>query len=125
MIRLFTDAQADVGPPHPLQDLLRTACLIAADSILQSLRKFLQPFPDEIIVSGGGTMNQALMEMLRQPPGPAAVKTIDELGIPSAAKEALAFALLGAATLDGIPGNVPATTGARRKVVLGAVTPRP
>ena len=65
------------------------------------------------------------MQMLRQPLDEAAVKTIDDLGVPSAAKEAMAFALLGAATLDGVPGNVPAATGARRRVVLGAVTPRP
>lgn len=125
MIRLFTDAQAQVGHRYRLEDLLHTACRIAADSILESMRKFLQPFPDEIIISGGGTMNQALMKMLRACSGKAVAKTIDELGIPSAAKEAVAFALLGAATLDNVSGNVPAATGARRKVVLGAITPRP
>jgi anhydro-N-acetylmuramic acid kinase len=121
MIRLFEDAQRGIGR-HLLEDLLHTACLITADSILDSMRKFLRPFPDEIFVSGGGTANKTLMGMLGRD---VLVKTIDELGIPSAAKEAMAFALLGAATLDGVPGNVPAATGARRRVVLGAVTPRP
>ncbi len=121
MIRLFEEAGA--GGKHSLEDLLQTACLISADSILHSMREFLRPIPDEIIVSGGGTSNRTLMGMLRR--GGAAVKTIDELGIPSAAKEAMAFALLGAATLDGVAGNVPAATGARRRVVLGAITPRP
>jgi anhydro-N-acetylmuramic acid kinase len=99
--------------------------VIAAETILQSMRKFLKPFPDEIIVSGGGTKNRVLMDLLREPLGDGIVKTIDEVGIPSAAKEAMAFALLGAATLDGLPGNVPRATGASRGVVLGAVTPRP
>jgi anhydro-N-acetylmuramic acid kinase len=49
----------------------------------------------------------------------------DDLGIASASKEALAFAMLGAATLDGTPGNVMSATGARRAVVLGAITPKP
>lgn len=125
MVRLFADAQSEIGRRCPLEYLLRTACLIAADSILESMRNFLHPFPDEIIVSGGGTKNQTLMQMLRQPLGDASVRTVDELGIPAAAKEAVAFALLGAMTLDGLPGNVPAATGARRGVVLGAVTLRP
>jgi anhydro-N-acetylmuramic acid kinase len=122
MIRLFENARVEIRGKSSLEDLLHTACLITADSILDAMRKFLRPLPDEIIVSGGGTSNQTLMGMLRRD---IPVRTIDELGIPSAAKEAMAFALLGAATLDGVPGNVPAATGARRRVVLGAITPRP
>ena len=30
-----------------------------------------------------------------------------------------------AATLDGIPSNVPAVTGARQAVILGSITPKP
>jgi anhydro-N-acetylmuramic acid kinase len=123
MIELFVDAQR--GRRYRLEDLSRTACQIAADAIAQSMRKFLAPFPDEIIVSGGGTLNKTMMDSIRRGLGDCDVRTIEELGIPSAAKEAMAFALLGAATLDGVPGNVPAATGARRRVVLGAVTPRP
>jgi len=53
------------------------------------------------------------------------VLRIDELGVPSEAKEAIAFALLGAATFDGVPSNVASATGARRAVVLGSITPKP
>jgi anhydro-N-acetylmuramic acid kinase len=120
MIALFEDATKSES--HSLENLLRTACAITAGSIQQSIRRFLHPPPDEIIASGGGTLNKTLMEMLGRD---MTVKTIDELGIPSAAKEAMAFAMLGAMTLDGLPGNVPAATGARRKVVLGATTPSP
>jgi anhydro-N-acetylmuramic acid kinase len=49
----------------------------------------------------------------------------EQQGVPSDAKEAIAFALLGAATLDGEPSNVPSVTGARRAVVLGSITPKP
>ena len=89
------------------------------------MRNSLGALPDEIIVSGGGTLNKTMMDLIRRGLPRCDVRTIDELGIPSAAKEAMAFALLGAATLDGLPGNVPAATGAKRRVVLGAVTPRP
>jgi anhydro-N-acetylmuramic acid kinase len=125
MIRLFSDAQRELGRRYPIEYLLRSACLITADTILQSIRQFCQPFPDELIISGGGTRNETLMQLLRQPLGGMAFRSTDELGVPSQAKEAVAFALLGAATLDGSPGNVPSATGARRKVVLGAITPKP
>ena len=52
------------------------------------------------------------------------VKHLDDLGLPSQAREAACFAVLGAATLDGEPSNVPSATGASRRVVLGSITPR-
>ena len=51
------------------------------------------------------------------------VATTDELGLPTDAKEAIAFALLGWCTLHGLPGNAPSATGARGRRILGSVTP--
>ena len=123
MIQVFNDSVAEAQRKFRLEDLLCTSCVIAADAILEAMRQFLDPFPDEVIVSGGGTKNRVIQQRLAT--GAAAVLPIESLGIPSDAKEAVAFALLGAATLDGFPGNVPSATGAKRAVVLGAVTPRP
>ena len=79
----------------------------------------------EIILSGGGSENAAIVRELRQRLSGIPLLASDDLGVPSPAKEALAFALLGAATLDNLPANVPQVTGASRPVVLGAITPRP
>jgi anhydro-N-acetylmuramic acid kinase len=49
------------------------------------------------------------------------VLTSDDLGIPTAAKEAIGFAILANETLHLHAGNVPAATGARHPVVLGNV----
>jgi anhydro-N-acetylmuramic acid kinase len=124
MIDVYARAYAALGRKFPFENLLKTACLLTATTIADAIRR-LDPFPDELIVSGGGTRNAAIMGLLRQPLGDLPVLTSDELGMPAEAKEAVAFALLGAATLDGEPGNVPAATGAKRRVVLGSVTPRP
>jgi anhydro-N-acetylmuramic acid kinase len=52
-----------------------------------------------------------------------ALRTSDALGLPSAAKEAYAFAVLGFLTAHGLPGTEPASTGARHARVLGSITP--
>ena len=107
-----------------LKNLLATASRVTTASIMQAVRA---PFnqPDELIVSGGGIENQALMDQLRKLAADCPIEVSDTRGVPSQSKEALAFALLGAATLDGIPANIPSVTGARRPVVLGCITPRP
>jgi anhydro-N-acetylmuramic acid kinase len=125
MVKLFTDCLSELGRRYPPENLLRTACLVTADTILQAVRQWVSPFPDELIISGGGTQNATLMGLLRQPLDRTPLIGSDELGVPSQAKEAMAFALLGAATLDGVAANVPSATGARRAVVLGSVTAKP
>ena len=109
----------------PLEDRLHTACQLTAVTIAQAIRNHCRPRVDELIVSGGGTENKTLMRMLRHELGDLPVLTSDRLGVPSQAKEAIAFALLGAATLDRYPSNVPTCTGAAHAVVLGSITPNP
>jgi anhydro-N-acetylmuramic acid kinase len=46
-----------------------------------------------------------------------------ELGAPRDAKEAIAFALIGWQTLNGLPATLPGATGARGARVLGTITP--
>jgi anhydro-N-acetylmuramic acid kinase len=77
----------------------------------------------EVIVSGGGTDNPVLMDAIVERIAPARLRPIDELGLPSEAKEAYAFAVLGFLTWHGLPGNVPSCTGARHPAVLGSITP--
>jgi anhydro-N-acetylmuramic acid kinase len=125
MIDLFFSAVRDIGPRGKLPSHLATACLISVTAIVRGLREFLPHFPDELIASGGGVRNHALMSFLRAQLAHVPLRTTDELGVPGDAKEAIAFALLAAATLDDVPSNVPAATGARRRVVLGSITPKP
>jgi anhydro-N-acetylmuramic acid kinase len=125
MIALFQRARAQFGQNASLPDLLATACDLCAIEISSATRYFGMQPECELILSGGGTRNRAIMFALEYMFAQQPIATTDDFGVPSAAKEALAFALLGAATLDGIPSNVPSATGARRGVVLGSVTPRP
>ncbi|WP_433576072.1 anhydro-N-acetylmuramic acid kinase [Nocardia brasiliensis] len=101
-------------------DIVATVTALTAHTIADALAPFA---PDEVIVSGGGTLNPTLSAMLRDRLGPATLRTSDELGLPSAAKEAAAFAVLGFLTAHGLAGTHPAGTGARHAAVLGSITP--
>ncbi|GAA2094859.1 anhydro-N-acetylmuramic acid kinase [Microlunatus panaciterrae] len=104
-----------------LDDLLATLTELTAATVADAV---VEHGGTEVIASGGGTRNPTLMRRLAaRLGGGVPVRLSDELGLPSEAKEAYAFALLGFLTLNGLPGTVPSCTGARRASVLGSITP--
>lgn len=110
-----------------LTDMVATATALTAYSIATAYERWLRPrgYPARVIVGGGGVHNQTLMAMLRRFVSPAVFETHADHGIPDDAKEAIAFAILAHATLQGKPANVPSATGARYPAILGSVTPAP
>jgi anhydro-N-acetylmuramic acid kinase len=123
MIAAFERARDATAPSLSLADQMATACEMAAMGVALAL-DHLPARPDEIIASGGGVENPRLTrEIAAHTKLP--VHRADAFGVDPQAKEALAFALLAAATLDGEPSNVPSVTGAKRSVVLGSITPKP
>jgi anhydro-N-acetylmuramic acid kinase len=108
-------------------DVIATATALPARSIADALRRFVvqkQGQYREMVVSGGGANNPTLMAMLRNEIAPLgiALRFSDEFGVPSEAKEALAFAVLAYETWQGRPSNVPSATGAKRAVILGKIS---
>jgi anhydro-N-acetylmuramic acid kinase len=105
------------------EDVVRTATLLTALSILDAFHQFIEPRAQigEMIVSGGGAHNPLLMAQIQSGLNKVRVRTADELGLPGDAKEAFAFAVLGHETLHRRPSNVPGATGARKAIVLGKV----
>ncbi len=104
------------------EDLMASATALTAESLASALRRFLGPL-DALIVGGGGAYNPTLIRMLRARLPGVPLHTLEDVGISSAAKEAIAFALLGHATLCGVPNNVPSATGAAHPVILGKMIP--
>jgi anhydro-N-acetylmuramic acid kinase len=108
-------------------DVVATATALTARSIADALQRFVvrkQGRYQEMIVSGGGAKNPTLMAMLRNQIAPLgiALRYSDEFGLPSEAKEAVAFAVLAYETWHRRPSNVPSATGAKREVVLGKIS---
>jgi anhydro-N-acetylmuramic acid kinase len=77
-----------------------------------------------MILSGGGVRNATLVGMLERSLAPLGVRLrfSDEFGLPSEAKEAVAFAVLAYQTWNRRASNVPSATGARRPAVLGKIS---
>jgi len=122
MIAAFRSAQTQLLESATLDDRLATACMMSALGVELAMHHLPAP-AEEIIVSGGGVHNRTLLREIESCLK-RGLSTTAELGIGAEAKEALAFAILAAATLDGEPSNVPGVTGASRRSVLGSITPK-
>ncbi len=114
-------------------DVIATATALTAHSISEAIGRFVLPLESlkpvqgafrELIASGGGTKNATLMRMITEELSELKIKvrTSDELGLPSQAKEAVAFALLAYETWHRQPSNVPSATGAKRPAILGKIS---
>jgi anhydro-N-acetylmuramic acid kinase len=123
-----TDFVRRCGRSHK-QDIVATATALTASSIADAITRFvLHKRQDgsyrEIILSGGGTKNPTLLAMLANALKPLGltVRLSDEFGLPSEAKEAVAFAVLAYETWHHRPSNIPSATGAVRPAVLGKIS---
>jgi anhydro-N-acetylmuramic acid kinase len=105
------------------EDLIRTATIFSALSIVDAMNRFVLPRVPvkQLVVSGGGARNPLLCAQIAASlPGVELISS-DEFGVPGDAKEAFCFALLAYETVHGRPANLPSATGAKRPAVLGKV----
>ena len=102
-------------------DLIATATELTARSIALAVKRFVPSRSGiwRLVVSGGGSQNLFLLARLSAHLPSFELRRSDDFGLPSDAKEAIAFALLADRTLQGLPGNLPRVTGARKEVALG------
>src|ERR1700674_2717842 len=108
----------------PEADIVATVTKLTAVTIAKAVPHDFS----RVIISGGGahnaTLRRFLVQALAARDGVAvSVDDSDAFGLPVDAKEAIAFALLARATVRIEPANIPAVTGARKRVVLGAIYP--
>ena len=112
--QLLADVKATGGS---LDDAIATATALTVESVARTLAD--GPWR-ELLIAGGGARNATLVDRLRARTR-LPIRLTDELGIPSEAREAAAFAVLGAYRLRGEPNTLPRCTGASRAVSAGAI----
>lgn len=107
----------------PLTDRLATLAAFTAAAVAQELRAWCPALPEgtPLLVSGGGGRHRRVrLELARRLPE---LRLEDDLAFPAGAREAVSWALLGAASAAGVPGSLPEVTGAGRGAVLGSWVP--
>ncbi len=105
------------------ENVQRTLLELTARSIALTLsdERLVKSLPVQISVCGGGVHNGGLMARLEQLLPATEVTTTASLGVDPDWVEAFCFAWLAARTLDDLPGNEPAVTGASGYRVLGGI----
>ncbi len=104
----------------PLGDRLATLAAFTARACTEGWTRFGVPLPagTALKVSGGGARHRRLRALLAEAfPGTALE---DDVDLPPGSREAVSWALLGAAGAAGHPAHDPAVTGASREAVLGS-----
>jgi anhydro-N-acetylmuramic acid kinase len=105
------------------EDIIATATALTARSIADAYRRFLPEPITEVLFSGGGARNPAILDQIAPLVGSIKLRSFAEEFFDGEAKEAVAFALLAHLHVTGVPGNVLGATGARGPRVLGKLTP--
>lgn len=116
--RALQSCSRDVGP----QQVQATLLALTAETIAAGVSRW-PLLPDQIYLCGGGAYNRVLVATLAALLNPAQVASTGALGLDPRWVEATAFAWLARQTLNGLPGNLPAVTGARKSMILGGIYP--
>ena len=112
--------------PIPVEDPLATVTDLTAYSIADAYERYVLPKyqASEIIVGGGGSYNATLLRFMKErfAPHGVAVRTQEDLGLSSDAKEAVAFALMADCCMRGKANTLPSVTGAEHPAVMGKIS---
>jgi len=111
------------NPAATLSDVVATAVALTARSIALAVRDHVEAPVGDVLLSGGGARNPALVRAIAEALAPLPVRMFSDEFFDGEAKEAVAFALLGWLHLAGRAGNVPSATGAAGSRILGCLTP--
>lgn len=118
------NAAEDHSEPFSPADIQATLVELTAKSSNAQILPFIEKHPDNqafIYVCGGGALNGYLLQRLQANLPNCTVLTTEALGLAPTWVEAVAFAWLAKQTMMGETSNLPAVTGANKKVVLGQV----
>lgn len=104
----------------PPADVQRSFCELTAVSVAHAIQRWA-PAAHRLLLCGGGARNEFLCERLKQLLPGMRLDQTDQHGLGAADVESAAFAWLAMRTINGLPGNLPAATGASRPAILGGI----
>lgn len=101
------------------EDKIATLTEFTARSLADAYSRFFKKLPKVIILCGGGAKNTWLKGRIQFLLPKSCVITSEDAAWPVETIEGAAFALLAAYRVWEIPSNIPETTGAKSRAVLG------
>ena len=103
-------------------DIMCTAAALTAQAIALHILRFVGSATCQVLTGGGGVHNLAIMRQLRERlPNSVSFVDMEAYGVPTQAREAMAFALFAHCTMLGKSSNLPGATGATRPCCLGKI----
>lgn len=115
------------GQSH--QDVLCTACMFIAETIVEQIRKMvadqsteLETAP-EILLTGTARLHGMLFGRIGSALKPMTVSPISQFGVPPETFDALCTAMLCLMHVDHIPAGLPHLSGSETSQTLGRLTP--
>lgn len=111
-----------LGQPVPEANVQATLLELTATTVADGIRGTGLP-GGEILLCGGGAFNSSLWRRLQQLLPEWTLRSTADFGLAPTWVEATAFAWLARQTILGLPGNLPAVTGATGPRVLGSLHP--
>ncbi len=103
----------------PIGSRLATLAAFTAEAVARELAR-LPHLPAKGLLSGGGSHHRRVRQELQH--RLSGLPFEQDEAFPTGTREAVSWALLGAASAAGVPGNLPEVTGASKPAVLGSWT---
>jgi anhydro-N-acetylmuramic acid kinase len=119
----WIDGLAEASSLAP-QDLMASAVEFVGRTVGLAFERHVSERPRRLFVAGGGAHNLTLCAAIERAVGLPAESSA-RAGVDPDAREALAFAVLAARCVLGIPVTSPRATGAEPGRVLGKISPAP
>lgn len=104
-------------------DGFATLTQFTVTTIVNACSMLLPPYPERLILCGGGAKNRNLVTRLTQALPQTRIQDAANLGVDADTLEAQAFAWFAVRTLKGLTSSLPMATGATIPAILGAVYP--
>jgi anhydro-N-acetylmuramic acid kinase len=109
----------------PTENIIRTVTDFTAYTIAYNYKTFIEKKAklDELLVSGGGSRNPLLLNLLKKYMPGVKIAPLNSYGLTVDSKEAVLFAVLANECLSGNPANLRSVTSSKKDVILGKICP--
>jgi anhydro-N-acetylmuramic acid kinase len=105
------------------EDGYATLTQFTVDTVAEACCQLLDPYPEDIILCGGGSANPEMVRRLKIALPASQVYSSTFFGVDPYSLEAQAFAWFAVRTFYGLPSSLPQATGAKEATILGALFP--